>query len=101
MFVQLNRELKHRSIWVIVGYSFNDPIIREIFLRNSNERKKIILVHPNAFKISTSRLSGLEGDVGLITEKFGLEHNFRLINHSIIEKMKPNPRYSYDKTPIS
>ena len=99
MFVQLNRELKNRSIWVIIGYSFNDPVIREIFLKNSNERKKIILVHPDAFQISTNRLNGLEGDVGLITEKFGLEHDFRFINHSIITKLKPNPRYSYDETP--
>lgn len=99
MFVQLNHELERKSIWVIIGYSFNDPIIREIFLKNSSRRKKIILVHPDAFEISTSRLNDLEGDVGLITEKFGLEHNYRLVNHSIISKLKPNPRYSYGETP--
>ena len=99
MFVQLNRELKRKSIWVIIGYSFNDPIIREIFHKNSNGRKKIILVHPDASEISTRKLNDLEGNVGLITERFGLESNFRLINHSIIKKLKPNPSHSYDKTP--
>jgi len=99
MFVHLNRELKRRSIWVIIGYSFNDPIIREIFLKNANKGKKIILVHPDAFEVSTSRLNNLEGDVDLITEKFGLEGSFRLVNHSIIVKLKPNPKYSYRETP--
>ena len=100
MFVQLNRELKRKAIWVIIGYSFNDPIIREIFLRNSNKRKKIILVHPDASKISTSRLNGLKGDVGLITHKFGFEHNFRLTNYSIVAKLKSEPKYLSNKTPI-
>lgn len=48
MFVQLNRELKEKPIWIIIGYSFNDPVIREVFIRNSDETKRIILLHPHA-----------------------------------------------------
>lgn len=101
MFVQLNRELKRKSTWIIIGYSFNDLIIREIFLRNSNKKKKIVLVHPDAYKVRESRLNDLKGDVGLITEKFGLEHDFRNINYSIIGKLKSRPKYLTSETPIS
>ena len=31
MLVRLNRELKRKKVWLVIGYSFNDPVIQEIF----------------------------------------------------------------------
>ena len=100
MLVQLNQQLKNKSNWVIIGYSFSDPVIREIFLRNSSEKKKIILVHPVAHEVQNQRLTDIKGQFSLIDGRFGLENSFRLINYSIIRGLKPSPRYSYNETPI-
>jgi hypothetical protein len=99
MLVQLNQQLKNKSNWIIIGYSFNDPVIREIFLRNSNGKKKIILVHPEADEVKYHRLIDIKGQVSLIPDRFGLKRNFRLINYSIIRQLKPSPSFSYEKTP--
>jgi hypothetical protein len=60
MFVQLNRELKNKSIWVIIGYSFNDPMIREVFIRNSDETKRIVLLHPDAQTVKEQKLVNIK-----------------------------------------
>jgi len=99
MFKLLNQELKRKPVWVIIGYSFNDPVIREIFLRNSDEEKKIVLVHPFAQEVKYQRLNEIQcKEFHLLNQKFG-KHNFREVNHSIIKCFKPNPRYSPQETP--
>jgi len=99
MFKPLNHELERKSIWVIIGYSFNDPVIREVFLRNSDERKRIVLVHPSAQEVKYQRLNEIKcKEFHLLDQKFG-EHNFKEVNHSIIKCFKPNPRYSPQETP--
>lgn len=39
MLLRLNRELEKKSTWFVAGYSFSDPVIREIFLRKSSADK--------------------------------------------------------------
>lgn len=100
MFVQLNRELKHRSMWVIIGYSFNDPVIREIFKQSSDNKKTIVLVHPSAQKVKDQMLSGIKGKrFHPIHRKFG-NYDFRQVNHEIIQCFKPNPKSSPAETPV-
>lgn len=101
MLLRLNRELRSKSVWVVIGYSFNDPIIREIFTRNSNQDKHLILVHPHASDVKADRLNRIKGKVITMKEKFGLDHNFRLVNHQIIQHLNPNPRYDWNKTPYT
>lgn len=94
----MNSELKNKSIWIIIGYSFNDPIIREIFIRNSGENKRIIYVHPDAFRIRDEKLANIKGQFFYLNEKFG-EINYRDTNYHIVKQLKPNPQYLPNKLP--
>lgn len=31
MFYLLNKELQYNKVWIVVGYSFRDPVIENIF----------------------------------------------------------------------
>jgi len=91
MFLDLNRELKNKSIWIIIGYSFNDPVIREIFIRNSDETKRIVLIHPHAKRVKEQRLGNIKcKEMFLLEQKFG-EGDFRSLDYLLIQKLKPNP----------
>jgi hypothetical protein len=45
MFYWLNHELGNKQTWIIIGYSFRDPIIRNIFTSNfnKNNRKEMVI----------------------------------------------------------
>ncbi len=70
MYQMLNRELRADKAWVVVGYSFGDRVIRDIFLRNSADDSRIVLVHPRASEI-LDRLEGMRGKRIALTTKFG------------------------------
>jgi len=109
ILLRLNRELDIKPVWVVIGYSFNDPVVREIFLRKSTNRKRLILVHPKADAIYKERLKGMKGETILMEKYFGLSEDdlsgevkkeeFRKVNHQIVHKLKKDPRYSWEKTP--
>ena len=101
MFKLLNRELKEKKIWIIVGYSFNDSIIREIFIRNSRKDKIIIYVHPHAQDIQNKKLKNVKGRFYPINKKFGEKTTFRQVNYSIVSILNPQPNFSPNKIPIS
>lgn len=97
MFTQLNRELKARTNWVIIGYSFNDPVIQEIFIRNSNKTKKIVLVHPFAPKIRKEKLDSIRCEsFATLNKKFG-EDNYGEVNNTLIKQLTRNPKHPPEK----
>jgi len=98
MLLRLNRELASKSVWVVIGYSFNDPVVREIFLRKSNLRKHLILVNPKANEVCENRLHEMKGKLILMEKKFGME-DFRQVNHQIIHKFR-EPKFGVSETPI-
>lgn len=98
MLKELNRELREKSIWIVTGYSFNDPVIREIFVRNLSEEKKFVLLHPDAQKVKERRLRDLKCEkMSLLNKKFG-EDDFMLVNYSLIKELRSNPNYSPNHT---
>jgi len=98
MLKELNQELKTKSIWIIIGYSFNDPVIQEIFIRNSDERKRIVLIHPEAQKIKEERLANIKcKEMFLLNKKFG-EEDFMSVNYSLIKQFKINPSHPSSDT---
>lgn len=99
MFLRLNRELERKPVWVVIGYSFNDPIVQEIFLRKSNRKTRLILVHPKPMAVFNERIKGMKGAFSPIALKFGLEKNFRQVNYEIIDRLKDKPKYNYTETP--
>jgi len=93
MFKILNSELRNKSVWIIIGYSFNDPIIREIFIQNSDDKKRIIYVHPDAAHILGEKIGDIKGRFSALNQKFG-ENDFKDVNNSIVKQIKPNPTHS-------
>jgi len=99
MFKEFNRELKRKPIWIIVGYSFADPVIREVFIRNSDQSKRIVLIHPDAQKIKEQKLKDIRcKKMSLLNQKFG-EEDFTNVNYLLIKQFKENPRYHPSETP--
>lgn len=96
MLLRLKRELKKKPTWLVIGYSFNDPVIREIFLSQFNGGKKVILVHPKAREIHNRRLSRMKKVIP-IEKKFGIfeEEEYKKVNHQIIHKLKDNPKFAW------
>lgn len=105
MLVRLNRELAEKKIWIIVGYSFNDLVIREIFLKNWSKDKKVVLIHPNATEIYNKNLKNIEGYK--IEKYFGITDSeyfthdkmvdYRQVNHQLIHKLKGNPSIRWNQ----
>jgi len=108
MMVRLNRELKRKPVWIIIGYSFNDTVIQEIFHRNWSPSKHLILVHPKATEILSKNLSGIDGDP--LEKYFGLTEpesitggksaDYRQVNHQLIHKLKDQPKFSWNQDPV-
>lgn len=101
MFRQLNHELAERENWVVIGYSFNDPIILSIFLENATDQKKMIVVHPHASEF-ISKIADIDISHGLnmypIDDKFG-EEDYREVNYKIMRCIIKQPKYDSSKTP--
>ena len=71
MLVRLNRELEKHPIWVVIGYSFNDPVIQDIFIKNwSPQKHNLILIHPEAGEIGAKKLSDI--NITPVEKYFGL-----------------------------
>lgn len=108
MLLRLNRELTQRKVWVVIGYSFNDPIIREIFLNNSSDEKTIMLVHPEAKEVCNRRLRGIRGRLFPVNKKFGIlpdesklgEASYNQLSHQLIHLLKENPTFKWNELPI-
>jgi len=94
MLLRLNKELERKRIWVVIGYSFNDPIIQTIFLKKSKLDKHLILVNPNAQKVYDMQLQGFDGKKSLINKRFGLD-DFKQVNDEIIHELAYRPS-TYD-----
>lgn len=100
MLLRLNRELERKPVWVVIGYSFNDPVVREIFLSKSKRGKHLILVHPEATTVCDDKVHRMKGKQSPLNRKFGLEDNFRRINCLILRTLKDTLRYDCEETPI-
>jgi hypothetical protein len=108
MFVRLNRELEKKNTWVVIGYSFNDQVIQEIFLKHCTEKKHLILVHPNAEEILNKKFHGSKAKLTPVKQKFGLYDNevtadykpYNYLNHQIMYNvLSDKPKFDADFKP--
>ncbi len=81
MYLMLNRELAQRPRWIVIGYSFGDRIVRDIFERNSRQETRLVLIHPRANEIA-GRLPGFRGTMKPVQAHFG-ESDYSGVNESI------------------
>jgi hypothetical protein len=87
MFFLLNEELRYKKVWIIIGYSFRDPVIQNIFNNNFKDGKKMILIHPHPEEVK-QRFPGHEEDIIVIEKYFGREGDQEVINNTIKEEQK-------------
>jgi len=72
-----------------IGYSFNDSVIRDIFMKNSNEKKQIVLLHPHANDIAVQKLGDIKcKDLRVLEKKFGMHHDYTYISQDIVSCLK-------------
>ncbi len=85
----LKKDLLASPRWIIIGYAFNDDVIRDIFVeasrprRPTEEAKKVVIVHPADFLLE-ERLQDLEGPPLFLQKKFG-EDDFQQVNQEIVD----------------
>lgn len=89
MFYCLNKELEGRKVCIVIGYSFRDPVVQNIFASNfdKDENKKMILVHPEAFDIVKSRFPSHKKRILQINKKFG-GNDYEQVNHEVAKQLK-------------
>lgn len=74
-------DLMETKIWIIIGYSFHDLFIREIFLESLGNGQKMVTVDPNAEKIKLE--SFRTDDVITIPRKFHEANTLAMIEKEI------------------
>jgi hypothetical protein len=83
-FNYLERELCENKIWIVIGYSFRDIVIRTMFEKSANTIKNIILVAPNAQSIKNLFNNELQDKIIEIQGDFGNQE----VNETISENLK-------------
>jgi hypothetical protein len=44
LFYRPDMELERKSKWVVIGYSFGEPTVRDVFVMNGNPTKRLVSV---------------------------------------------------------
>jgi hypothetical protein len=87
MFYCLNKELQHNRVWIVVGYSFRDPVIQNILDINFKDGKRMILIHPHPEKVK-ERFPDRQDNIIAIEKYFGRDDDQEVINKNIKEALK-------------
>ena len=87
MFFCLNKELQYNRVWIVIGYSFRDPVIQNIFNINFKDGKKMILIHPHPEEVK-QRFPDHQYDIIVIKKYFGKDGDQEAICKNIKEELK-------------
>ena len=89
MFYCLDKELAHRNVWLVIGYSFRDPVIKNIFATNlaKNPSKKMIVVGPTAQEDIKREFGNHNDMIRTVNHSFG-ENNYETVNRTIAQELK-------------
>jgi len=74
MFRALKRNLKEANNWIVVGHSFNDNVIRDIFVECSKPENKVLIVlkdKKEAKEVISQNLHDVRGNLIPSEKKFG------------------------------
>jgi hypothetical protein len=88
MFYYLDQEWNSKRVCIVIGYSFRDSIIKNVFSSQlrKNKDKKIILVDPNAKEIIHNTLNEFTDQIVPIEREFG-SLDYEGVNNEIKEKL--------------
>ncbi|MBI5253306.1 MAG: SIR2 family protein [Euryarchaeota archaeon] len=70
MFSELKKQLEVTAYWIVVGHSFRDDAIKNIFVDAQKRGKKIVLLDKNAERIVSENLQPISKSVKLIEGEF-------------------------------
>jgi hypothetical protein len=90
LFRILDAELGKRELWIVVGYSFRDVIIRNMFERalEENTDRRILLVHPHATKqIKPEFIDRVKDQIMCLDTYFARKKDYRQVNRKIAESL--------------
>jgi hypothetical protein len=88
MFYCLNKELAYRNVWLVIGYSFRDPVIKNIFTTNLKDpSKKMIVVGPTAHEDIEREFLNHNDKIRTINDRFG-DINYEDVNRTIAKELK-------------
>lgn len=87
MFYLLDKELESKRVWIVIGYSFRDAVIKKVFTSNffKDTSKRMVLVDPSAGEIVEKQFAACKQRIKTISKEFGRESDYKEVN-SIIAK---------------
>lgn len=87
-FNYLEKELRNNKIWIVIGYSFRDIFIRNMFERSIDTVKKIIVVSPHSDEVKGLFNSQAQDKIIEIPKRFGIDVECDNVNKDIVQKLK-------------
>ena len=90
LFNYFEKELRSldNKVWIVIGYSFRDIIVKQMFENSIDTIKGIILVDPNSEKIKSSFDERTRDKITEIKSEFGSTLNYEKVNREIANKLK-------------
>lgn len=87
-FNYLEKELRSNKIWIVIGYSFRDIFIRNMFERSIDTVKKIIIVSPHSDEVKGLFNSQTQNKIIEIKKRFGIDEECDNVNENIEQELK-------------
>lgn len=76
-----------KNVWIVIGYSFRDSVIKNIFETHMKKGKKMLLIDPEAYQIIDKRFPKNKDNILPLPYKFGETYSFKQTNDSIISSL--------------
>ncbi len=88
LFRILEAELEKRDLWIVIGYSFRDIIIRNMFEKSLQRRRtqKIFLVHPHPEDVAEFP-EGVRSQIVILKYYFGRDNDYQEVNKNIVQSL--------------
>jgi len=99
LFQNLKDGLHNCNVWIVIGYSFNDEFILNVFREAFNEHKLLILISPHAEKLLSKFPKNRHKQITVLPIKFG-DQNFPLQFTDFLENKKTLSLYVKTKSNI-
>ena len=87
-FNYLEKELRNNKIWIVIGYSFRDIFIRNMFEKSIDTVKKIIVVSPHSDEVKGLFNSRAQEKIIEIKKRFGTDEECDDVNEDIEQELK-------------
>ncbi|WP_458743259.1 SIR2 family protein [Candidatus Nitrosocosmicus sp. T] len=88
LYYYLEKELSNDKIWIVIGYSFRDPVIRHLFENSINNMKCILLVDPRSETIKKLFSEDAQKKIFTLRAEFGNKENYDETNKEIVIQLK-------------